>query len=147
MARQGEIRRTAGGAAVAVVAAVTASLVGGCATTPNTAASVAPPRNYRQPVAVKLRQMEDPAPLLYVGVTTPKQMWTGIQNGGTRPAVCVQVERPNIFGARAAWYYLFYFENGQAEGHRMMAASPMQQAMFACQPPLTPITSLVRSRR
>jgi hypothetical protein len=29
----------------------------------------------------------------------------GLIAGGVRPAVCVQVERPNIFGARAARYY------------------------------------------
>ena len=128
------------------VAAGVAAILGGCATAPNTSASLAPPKNYRQQVAAKLRQMEDPSALLYVGITQPKQMWTGIQNGGTRPAVCVQVERPNIFGARAAWYYMFYFENGQVDGHKMMAASPLQQAMFACQPPLTTMTPLVRAR-
>jgi hypothetical protein len=73
-------------------------------------------------------------------------MFTGIQNGGTRPAVCVQVERPNIFGARAAWYYLFYFESGQVEGHKMQTIGPALQPLFSCQPPLTPITGLVRSR-
>jgi hypothetical protein len=123
------------------VAAVVAAILGGCATAPNTSASLAPPKNYRQQVVAKLRQMEEsPSALLYVGITQPKQMWTGIQNGGTRPAVCVQVERPNIFGMRAAWFYLFYFENGQVEGYKMQTPS-----MITCQPPLTTITGLVRS--
>ncbi len=85
--------------------------------------------------------------LQYVGITKPKPMWLGIFLGGTRPAVCVQVERPNIFGARAAWYYVFYFENGRVDGHKTMATSALQQAMNRCEPPLTNITSLVRSRR
>jgi hypothetical protein len=115
--------------------------LGGCGTGPNTSASLAPPKNYRQQVVAKLRQMEDnPSALLYVGITQPKQMWTGIQNGGTRPAVCVQVERPNIFGVRAAWYYLFFFENGQVEGYRLQTPS-----ILTCEPPLTTITGLVRS--
>jgi hypothetical protein len=127
------------GSAVAVMVAT----LGGCATGPNTSASLAPPKNYRQQVVAKLRQMEDnPSALLYVGITQPKQMWTGIQNGGTRPAVCVQVERPNIFGVRAAWYYLFFFENGQVEGYRLQTPS-----ILTCEPPLTTITGLVRSGR
>ncbi len=74
-------------------------------------------------------------------------MFVGLFNGGTRPAVCVQVERPNIFGLRAAWYYLFYFENGKVDGYKMMATSALQQALQQCVPPLTPMTDLVRSRR
>lgn len=145
MLKRGSRGRALG--SVTMVAAV-AAILGGCATTPNTSASLAPPKNYRQLVAAKLRQMEeDPSALLYVGITQPKQMFTGIQNGGTRPAVCVQVERPNIFGARAAWYYLFYFENGQVEGHKMQTVGPALQLLFSCQPPLTPITGLVRSRK
>jgi hypothetical protein len=126
---------------VAVVVAAAAAPFGGCATAPNTSAALAPPKNYRQQIVAKLRQMEDnPSALLYVGMTSPKQMWTGIQNGGTRPAVCVQVERPNIFGVRAAWFYLFYFENGQVEGYKLQTPS-----VIICQPPLTTITGLVRS--
>ena len=99
--------------------------LGGCATAPNTSASLAPPKNYRQQVVAKVRQSEvQRLELLYVGITQPKQMWTGIQNGGTRPAVCVQVERPNIFGIRAAWFYLFYFENGKVEGYKLQTPSP-----------------------
>jgi hypothetical protein len=141
MTKQGMFRRMPGGVVVAAVVAAAVALVSGCSTAPNNSASLAPPKNYRQQVAAKIRQMEDnPSVIQYVGVTRPKQMWTGIQNGGTRPAVCAQVVRPNIFGLKAAWYYLFYFENGQVHGYRMQTPS-----MITCQPPLTTITGLVRS--
>jgi hypothetical protein len=57
------------------------------------------------------------------------------------------VERPNIFGARAARYYLFYFENGPLDGFKMWATSALQQAMQRCEPPLAPMADLVRPRR
>ena len=143
MLRQGTCARAPGGvAAVAVIAA----LLGDCATTQAGSASLAPPNNYREQIAAKLRQMEDPSTIQYVGITQPKQMFVGLFNGGMRPAVCVQVERPNFFGTRAAWYYLFYFENGQVDGYKQMATSALTQAMQRCEPPLTPMTDLVRSR-
>jgi hypothetical protein len=119
----------------------------GSATTQAGSASLAPPKNYRQQIAAKLQQMEDPSTLQYVGITQPKQMFVGLLAGGVRPAVCVQVERPNIFGARAAWYYLFYFENGQVDGYKQFASGALQQALQRCEPPLTPMTDLVRPRR
>jgi len=145
MSHRGSRGPTLGGLAVGAIVTV---LLGGCATAQgDSSASLAPPKNYRQQVAAKLRQMEDPSVLQYVGITQPKQMFTGIQNGGTRPAVCVQVERPNIFGVRAAWYYMFYFENGQVDGHKMQTVGPALQPLFRCEPPLTSITTLVRSGR
>jgi hypothetical protein len=119
----------------------------GSATTQAGSASLAPPKNYRQQIAAKLQHMEDPSTLQYVGITQPKQMFVGLLAGGVRPAVCVQVERPNIFGARAAWYYLFYFENGQVDGYKQFASGALQQAVQRCEPPLTPMTDLVRPRR
>jgi hypothetical protein len=130
-------------AAVAVVA----MFVAGCVTAQGDSASLTPPKNYRQQVAAKLRQMEDPSVIQYVGITEPKMIFVGLFNGGTRPAVCVQVERPNIFGARAAWYYLFYFENGQADGFKKMPSSAFEAALAPCEPPLTQMTDLVRSGR
>lgn len=145
MLKQWGCARALGGVAAM---AVVASLLGGCATTQASSASLAPPKNYREQIAAKLRQMEDnPSAIQYVGITQPRQMFVGLIAGGTRPAVCVQVERPNIFGARAAWYYLFYFENGQVDGYKMMATSALQQALQRCEPPLSPMTDLVRSRR
>jgi hypothetical protein len=142
---QGNCVRALVGVAVAVFA-----LLVGCTTTlaQNKSASLAPPANYRQQIAAKLRQMEDnPSAIQYVGITKPKPMFVGLFNGGTRPAVCVQVERPNIFGMRAAWYYMFYFENGRVDGYKMVATSAWQQALQRCEPPLAPMTDLVRSRR
>jgi hypothetical protein len=144
MLERGSCGRTLGGLAGVATVMV---LLGGCATAQDSSASLAPPKNYRQLVAAKLRQMEDPSVIQYVGITQPKMMFVGIFSGGTRPAVCVQVERPNIFGARAAWYYSFYFENGQVDGFkRMTTGGYLQQALIQCDPPLTPITDLVRSR-
>jgi len=144
MLRQGTCARALGGvAAVAVVAA----LLGGSTATHAGSGSLAPPKNYREQIAAKLQQMEDPSTIQYVGITQPKQMFVGLLAGGMRPAVCVQVERPNIFGTRAAWYYLFYFESGQVDGYLQWATSALQQAMQRCEPPLTSMTDLVRSRR
>ena len=145
MHKRGRFGRASGGVAAA---AMTTVLLGECALAQDGSASLAPPKNYRQLVAAKLRQMEDPSVIEYVGITQPKMMFVGIFNGGTRPAVCVQVERPNIFGARAAWYYSFYFENGQVDGFkRMTTGGYLQQVMIQCEPPLTTITDLVRPRR
>ena len=152
MLKQGTWARALGGVAVV---AVVAALLGGCATTQansggsqGSSASLAPPKNYREQIVAKLRQMEDdPSGIQYVGITQPREMFVGLFNGGTRPAVCVQVERPNIFGVRAAWYYLFYFENGQVDGFKQMATSALQQAMQRCDQPLAPLTDLVRSSR
>jgi hypothetical protein len=144
MLRQGTCARALGGVAAVVVVA---ALLGGLATTQASSASLAPPKNYREKIAAKLQQMEDPSTIQYVGITQPRQMFVSLIHGGTRPAVCVQVESPNIFGTRAAWYYLFYFENGQVDGFKMWATSALQQAIQRCEPPLTPMTDLVRSRR
>jgi len=143
MLRQVARARALGGVAAAAVVAV---LLAGSATQASSG-SLAPPKNYRQQIAAKLQQMEDPSSLQYVGITQPKQMFVGLIAGGMRPAVCVQVERPNIFGARAAWYYLFYFENGQVDGYLQFATGALQQAMQRCEPPLAPMTDLVRQRR
>jgi hypothetical protein len=91
--------------------------------------------------------MEDASAVQYVGITQPRMMFVGILNGGTRPAVCVQVERPNVFGSRAAWYYTFYFENGKVDGFkRMYTGGYVSAALLPCDAPLTNITHLVRSR-
>jgi|RhiMetdeSRZDD1v2_1073273.scaffolds.fasta_scaffold155423_3 hypothetical protein len=72
-------------------------------------------------------------------------MWLGIF--GNRIAVCAQVERPNVFGVRAAWFYKFYWENGRIHGGKMGTAGPLSQPLQRCEPPLTTITDLVRQRR
>jgi hypothetical protein len=102
-------------------------------------ASQALPKNYREQIAAKLRQMEDPSVIQYVGITQPVPIFVGILKGGTRPGVCVQVDRPDLLGARGSWFYLFYAENGQVDGFK--------RAMLTCDAPLANITHLVRSRR
>lgn len=131
----------------AAVSAAFALGVGGCASTPSGSGSLAAPPNYRQLVAAKLRQMEDVSVIQSVEISAPRERFVGLIYGGSRPAVCVQVIRPNIFSVSAAWYYLFYFENGQTDGHKMMPTNAFEQALFRCNEPLTPITALLRSRR
>jgi hypothetical protein len=91
--------------------------------------------------------MEDTSVIEYVGITKPRERFVGLLYGGTRTAVCATVVRPNIFGASAAWYYVFYMENGQLDGFKHWPTSAFQQALFRCEQPLTPITHLVRKRR
>jgi hypothetical protein len=128
--------RALGGVAAALVGT---ALFAGCATSEGSAASQALPKNYREQIAAKLRQMEDPSVIQYVGVTQPKAIFVGLLKGGTRPGVCVRVDRPDLLGARGSWFYSFYAENGQVEGYKV--------AMLTCGAPLADITHLVRSRR
>jgi hypothetical protein len=123
-------------------------VAGGCASTQGSSpAALAAPANYRQLVAAKIREMEDVSALQAVEISRPRERFVGLINGGTRPAVCVRVVRPNIFGASAAWYYFFYFENGKADGYKFVPTNLIERAMYPCDDPLTPITPLVRSRR
>jgi hypothetical protein len=144
MSKQVTCARAPGGVAALLVGA---ALFAGCATTEGSSASQALPKNHREQIAAKLRQMEDPSVIQYVGITQPKTMFVGIMNGGTRPAVCVRVDRPDAFGARGSWYYSFYAENGQVDGFKRVPMGALQAAMLTCDAPLANITHLVRSRR
>ena len=129
----------------AVAAAVLVSASSGTAPAQGTSSVV--PKNYAQLIAAKLRQMEDPSVIQYAGITKPGERFVGLFYGGSRTAVCARVVRPNFFGASAAWYYMFYFENGRVEGFKQAPTGAIQQALVRCEEPLTPITHLVRSRR
>jgi hypothetical protein len=144
MRKHGTCARALGGFATALAVA---ALSAGCTTTDASSPSLALPKNYREQIAAKLRQMEDPSVIQYVGITQPKTMFVGIMNGGTRPAVCVQVDRPTPFGDRGTWYYSFYAENGQVDGFKRVPMGAVQAMMLQCEPPLTTITDLVRKRR
>ena len=110
--------------------------------------SGAAPKNYVQQIAAKLRQMEEnTAVITYVGITKPRERFVGLFQGGNRTAVCATVMRPNIFNMSAAWYYLFYFENGKVEGFKQYPSSALQQSLVRCEQPLTEITKLVRTKR
>jgi hypothetical protein len=130
---------------VAVTAATLVSASSGVA--PAQSASGVVPKNYVQLIAAKLRQMENPSVVEYAGITKPRERFVGLFYGGSRIAVCARVVRPNFFGASAAWYYMFYFENGRVEGFKQAPTGAIQQALVRCEEPLTPITHLVRSRR
>src|SRR2546423_779678 len=99
---------------------------------PSTAGSDAAPANYRQTVAAKLRRMVDVATIRSPQITKPHMKWVGIFNGGTRPTVCVKLVRPNLLGNPATYVYLFYFDNGRADGFQEIATSLVQQAMNGC---------------
>ena len=73
--------------------------------------------------------------------------WVGIFNGGTRPTVCVKLMRPNLFGMSATFVYLFYFDDGRADGFQETATNFVQQAMNGCTDQhFTPFTELARAR-
>jgi hypothetical protein len=134
-------------------AAAIAALVSGCASTAETASgggalatnTIVAPTNYRQAVPAKLRQMEDASTISAAEITKPHERWMGLINGGTRPVVCVRLVRPNILGTPATYFYMFYFDNGVADGYQQGAISPMHAMMIGCQgEPLTPFTELKR---
>jgi hypothetical protein len=134
--------------AAALVAILLSGLLG-CASNAAMAAgprSTAVPANYRQLVAAKLRQMIDVSVVRSPQISGPRQRFVGLFQGGTRPTVCVRLTKPNSFGLSAVHLYLFYFDNGRAEGFQQVAYSFAQQALNGCDPPLTPFTELTRSR-
>jgi hypothetical protein len=117
--------------------AVAASVVlvpifAGAIATPSAAGSDAAPANYRQAVAAKLRRMLDVNTIRSPQISKPHMKWLGIFNGGTRPTVCVRLMRPNLLGMQATFTYLFYFDNGRADGFQETATSFVQQAMNGC---------------
>lgn len=104
-----------------------------CATAaPALAASNAAPANYRQAVATALRRMVDVSTVRSAHVSKPRVKWIGAFHGGSRPAVCVSLVRPNVFGMQARFNYVFYFENGRAEGFQESATGFVQQAIMGC---------------
>ena len=130
----------------AAAATVFVSVLSGTASAQGKSGAV--PKNYAQLIAAKLRQMEDDTTVIQsVGITKPRERFVGLFQG-TRPAVCATVVRPNIFGMSAAWYYMFYFENGQVQGFKQATPTgAIPQYLVRCEQPLTPITHLVRTKR
>jgi hypothetical protein len=130
----------------AAASAILVLIFAGAIATPGTAGSNAAPANYRQAVAAKLRQMVDVTAIRSPQISKPHMKWVGIFNGGTRPTVCVKLIRPNLFGM-GTYVYLFYFDDGRADGFQETATNFVQQAMNGCtDQQFTSFTELARSR-
>lgn len=126
-------------------------IVGGCAIVglvgAAQAAQPAIPPNYRQLVAAKLRQWEDVRAVRSAEISRPYERFLGLINGGTRVVVCVSLMRPNAFGSIATFYYLFYFNNGQADGFKQGASNFFELAQLGCgNQPMTKFTEFAKSR-
>jgi hypothetical protein len=120
-------------------------ILAGLFATPSAAGSDAAPANYRQAVAARLRRMLDMKTIRSPQISRPHMKWVGIFNGGTRPTVCVRLMRPNLLGMQATFTYLFYFDNGRADGFQETATSFVQQAMNGCtDQQFTPFTEIGR---
>ena len=102
----------------------------GAIATPGAAGSDAAPANYRQ--AAKLRRMVDVTTIRSLQISKPHMKWVGIFHGGTRPNVCVRLIRPNLLGMPGTHVYLFYFDDGRADGFQETATNFVQQAMNGC---------------
>ena len=124
-----------------LAALTVAAILGGCASAGMGAGgSISAPPNYRQLIAAKLRQWEDVSTIRSARITAPHQRFVGLQSGGTRPTVCVELGMPNLIGAPGTTFYVFYFDNGQVDGNKVVGA-----AFGHCfDQPLTKFTELVR---
>ena len=125
--------------AIAVVASGCASSGGLTGSSGNIAA----PSNYRQAIAAKLRQWEKVSDIRSAEISQPHNKFLGLIVGGTRPTVCVKLVMPNLIGSNAAYYYDFYFDNGEVDGYRQGATSQFQVPFIGCgNEPLTKFTEL-----
>lgn len=106
---------------VAIAFGLTAVLAG-CQTTgqndPKSAALMAVPPNYKTLIVNHYREtLKDPYSIRSAGITPPREDFTGLLNGGTRPAVCVRFNAKNSFGAyvglRSA---VVWFNDGKLAG-------------------------------
>ena len=127
---------------IAIALALAAS---GCASTGSLTGggnNSAPP-NYRQAIAAKLRQWEKVSDIRSAEITKPHNRFVSIIYGGTRPAVCVKLLAPSMFGTLVTSYYLFVFDNGVADGYKQMAGSQFEAQLLGCgNEPLTKFTEL-----
>jgi hypothetical protein len=127
---------------IAIAVAVAAS---GCASTGSLTGGgnpIAPP-NYRQAIAAKLKQWEKVSDIRSAEITKPHNRFVSIIYGGTRPAVCVKLLMPNLFGTPVPHYYLFVFDNGKVDGYKQMAGSQLEAQLIGCgNEPLTKFTEL-----
>ena len=130
-----------------VTASAIAVVSSGCASTGSLTGSggnlTAPP-NYRQAIAAKLKQWEKVSDIRSAEITKPHNRFVSIIYGGTRPAVCVKLLMPNLFGTPVPGYYLFVFDNGAVDGYKQMAGSQFEAQLIGCgNEPLTKFTELV----
>jgi hypothetical protein len=129
---------------VAVALALASS---GCASSgglTGSSGNISAPSNYRQAIAAKLRQWEKVSDIRSAEISQPHNKFLGLIVGGTRPTVCVKLVMPNLIGSNAAYYYDFYFDNGEVDGYRQGATSQFQVPFIGCgNEPLTKFAELV----
>lgn len=119
---------------------------GGCASSGSLAGggNVSAPPNYRQAIAAKLKEWEKVSDIRSAEITQPHNRFVSIIYGGTRPAVCVKLLMPNLFGNPVPHYYMFVFDNGAVDGYKQMAGSQFEAQLIGCRDePLTKFTELV----
>jgi hypothetical protein len=98
------------------------ALSSGCATTGTASggdSSNAVPPAYKQIIAAAVRSWEDGAAVQSGQISAPHVRWMGLAYGGTRPAVCVLLIKPLLFGNIGPAWYLFYFDNGRPDYVRL----------------------------
>ena len=108
------------------------SLLGGCASAGGESGSTAAPANYRRAVAAAMRELVDVSTIKSAQITRPHERFVGLLYGGTRPVVCVSAVHPNLLGLDAPNPYLFYFNNGRAEGYKQGYYGPGTQYQIGC---------------
>jgi hypothetical protein len=130
-----------------LMASAVAVFFSGCASSgglTGSSGNISAPSNYRQAIAAKLKQWEKVSDIRSAEITKPHNKFLGLIVGGTRPAVCVKLVMPNLIGSNAAYYYDFYFDNGEVDGYRQGATSQYQIPFIGCgNEPLTKFTELV----
>lgn len=115
-----------------IIAAIVCSvMLAGCQTTGQSDAAsnanMRVPPDYRMQ-AVKFFQgyLKDPYSVRSAEISAPMEQFTGLINGGTRPAVCVRFNAKNAFGAYVGLRsHLIWFEKGKVQGH-------FEEYMYAC---------------
>ena len=122
---------------------VAGSLLGGCASSSaGGSGSTAAPPNYKQAVAARMREMVDVSTVKSAQITRPHERFMGLVYGGTRQAVCVSAVHPNIIGMDAPHPYMFYFNDGRADGFRLGSTGPGVQVVGCGSEPYMPFPEL-----
>lgn len=85
------------------------------------------PPDYRmQTVKFFQGYLKDPYSVRSAEISAPMEQFTGLINGGNRPAVCVRFNAKNAFGAYVGLRtHVVWFENGKVQ-------DAIQEYMYAC---------------
>lgn len=97
------------------------------------------PASYRQ-LIIRYLQATHYAPYIRRAlISQPYEEWTGLINGGHRPAVCVEVYRETPLFAEARDIWIFSFQDGQIASAGTAYPGP------GCKD-LTPLNEVVRRK-